>query len=118
MAMMPVWIGSWTFWRATTPGALNSSGRMPSGGDRALAVERLAERVDDAAEERLARTGRETIVPVVRTVSFSLMSEVSPSSTAPTSFSSRLSAMPMIVWPPSPTNSRSSPAMAPFSPST
>ena len=52
--MIPVCSGSLTGWRWTTPGALNSSGRSPSGLDRALAVERVAERVDDPAEEALA----------------------------------------------------------------
>ena len=51
---MPVCSGSFTGWRWTTPGALNSSGRRSVGVDRALAVERVAERVDDAADERLA----------------------------------------------------------------
>ena len=50
---MPVWSGSTTGCRWMTPGALNSSGRR-SRLDRPLAVERVAERVDDAAEERLA----------------------------------------------------------------
>src|SRR3954463_5303211 len=62
IALMPVCSGSFTGWRCTTPGALNSTGRG-SGGlvgprlgrlDRPLAVERVAERVDDAAEQGLA----------------------------------------------------------------
>src|SRR4051795_238036 len=70
--LMPVWSGSFTPWRSMTPGALNSSGRnssvsigppppsgLPGGADlvrldRPAAVERIAERVDDPAEERLA----------------------------------------------------------------
>ena len=54
IALMPVCSGSFTGWRATTPGALNSSGRRLGRLDRALAVERVAERVDDAADQRLA----------------------------------------------------------------
>ena len=54
IALMPVCIGSFTGWRWTTPGALNSAGRNSVGVDLALAVERLAERGDDAAEQRVA----------------------------------------------------------------
>ena len=54
IALIPVCNGSFTGCRAITPGALNSSGRVSVGLDRALAVERTAERVDDAAEQRLA----------------------------------------------------------------
>ena len=53
IALRPVWSGSTTGCRWMTPGALNSSGRRV-GLDRPLAVERVAERVDDAAEEPLA----------------------------------------------------------------
>ena len=51
---MPVWSGSFTGWRSTTPGALNSSGRVSVVSIGALAVERVAERVDDAADQRVA----------------------------------------------------------------
>ena len=54
IALMPVCIGSSTGWRWTTPGALNSAGRVCGGVHVALAVERVAERVDDAAEQLLA----------------------------------------------------------------
>ena len=54
MALMPVCSGSLTGWRSTTPGALNSTGRNCAGLDGALVVERLAERVDDAADQGLA----------------------------------------------------------------
>ncbi len=43
-----------TGWRWTTPGALNSAGRVCVDRDRALAVERAAERIDDAPEQLLA----------------------------------------------------------------
>ena len=54
IAFRPVCIGSLTGWRWTTPGALNSAGRVSVVSIVALAVERVAERVDDAAEQRLA----------------------------------------------------------------
>ena len=54
IALMPVWSGSFTGWRSTTPGALNSSGRRSRGSIGGAAVERVAERVDDAAEQALA----------------------------------------------------------------
>ena len=54
IAFRPVCIGSFTGWRWTTPGALNSAGRRLGRLDVALAVERVAERVDDAAEQGLA----------------------------------------------------------------
>ena len=54
IALIPVWSGSFTGWRSTTPGALNSSGRRSLGLDRRTAVERVAERVDDAADQRVA----------------------------------------------------------------
>ena len=54
MALMPVWTGVSTDLRTMTPGAMRSTGRVCRRGDRALVVERAAERVDDAAEQRLA----------------------------------------------------------------
>ena len=54
IALMPVCSGSVTGWRWTTPGALNSAGRVSVVSIVALAVERVAERVDDAAEQRVA----------------------------------------------------------------
>ena len=52
--LRPVCSGCVTGCRWITPGALNSSGRLLGGLDRPLAVERVAERVDDAAEHPLA----------------------------------------------------------------
>src|SRR5947208_2893398 len=49
IALMPVESGSFTGCRCTTPGALNSSVRYSC----ASIVERIAERVDDAAQQRL-----------------------------------------------------------------
>ena len=54
IALMPVWTGVSTDLRTMTPGAIRSTGRVFVDGDRALVVERPAERVDDAAEQRLA----------------------------------------------------------------
>ena len=54
IAFRPVCSGSVTGWRWTTPGALNSAGRVSVGLDVALAVERVAERVDDAAQQGVA----------------------------------------------------------------
>ena len=54
IALMPVCSGSFTGWRAMMPGALISMRRVSRRLDRALAVDRQAERVDDAAEQRLA----------------------------------------------------------------
>ena len=51
---MPVWSGSLTGWRLTTPGALNSSRRFSEAWSGPLAVERDAERVDDAADQLVA----------------------------------------------------------------
>ena len=53
IAFRPVWSGSFTGWRSTTPGALNSSGRR-SDDSIGPAVDRVAERVDDAADQRVA----------------------------------------------------------------
>ena len=54
IALMPVASGSWTDLRCITPGAWSSSGAAGVGLDLAEAVDRGAERVDDAAEEVVA----------------------------------------------------------------
>ena len=54
IALRPVCIGSCTERRGMMPGALTSTRRRSVALDRALAVDRVAERVDDAAEEALA----------------------------------------------------------------
>ena len=61
MALMPVYSGSFTGWRSTTDGAWTSSVRRSVGADVALAVERPAERVDDAAEEPVADGDRQDL---------------------------------------------------------
>ena len=59
MALMPVCSGSCTGLRPTMPGAWISMRRGSVAGDRALAVDRLAERVHDAPEQRVADGHRE-----------------------------------------------------------
>ena len=54
IAFRPVWSGSFTGWRWTTPGRLELERPALGGLDRALAVDRVAERVDDAADQRVA----------------------------------------------------------------
>ena len=52
--LMPVCSGSSTGCRPAMPGAIDSTGRSCVGDDRALVVDRLAQRVDHAADHRLA----------------------------------------------------------------
>ncbi len=54
IALRPVCSGSVTGWRWTTPGALNSAGRVSLVSMSPLPSSGLAERVDDAAQQRLA----------------------------------------------------------------
>ena len=54
IALMPVCSGSLTGWRRMIPGALISIRRSLGRFDRALVVDRLAEGVDDAAEQAFA----------------------------------------------------------------
>ena len=55
MALMPVWSGSCTGLRPVMPGAWTSRRRGSDVGDRALAVDRLAEGVDHPAEQARRR---------------------------------------------------------------
>ena len=54
MALMPVCSGSSTGWRSATPGAVDSTSRRAAGDDRPLVVDRLAQRVDHAADHGVA----------------------------------------------------------------
>ena len=54
MALIPVWRGSLTGWRPTMPGACTSMRRVSCRVDRALAVDGLAQCVDDAAQQGVA----------------------------------------------------------------
>jgi hypothetical protein len=51
IALRPVCTGWLTDWRAITPGATFSIGEVQRGIDRALAVDRIAERIDHAADQ-------------------------------------------------------------------
>ena len=97
IAFSPVCIGSVTGWRCTTPGALNSAGRVSVDLDVALAVERATERVDDPAQHLLADGDLQQFARAL-TVSPSEMCSHSPNSTAPTLSDSRFSARPVTPW--------------------
>ena len=93
MALMPVCSGSSTDLRSMTPGAMRSSGfrlsvaigpLSSSGWPRGFTTRPII----------ASPTGTDMMVRVRRTVSPSLTAVYSPSSTAPTWSSSRLSAMP------------------------
>ena len=51
--LIPVWRAVSTSWRSMTPGAIRSTGESFRS-NRAFAVDRLTERVDDAANECVA----------------------------------------------------------------
>ena len=76
MALMPVCSGSLTGCRSATPGAMISTGRRSVGDDRALAVERVAQRIDHAAEHGRRRPARSSSRPVLRTSSPSVIVQV------------------------------------------
>ena len=94
IALMPVCSGSFTGWRATTPGALNSIGRVsvvsigpwPSSGLPSGSTMRPIS---------ASPTGTLATRPVRRTGSPSLTCSHSPKSAAPTLSSSRLNASPV-----------------------
>ena len=54
IALMPVWTGVSTDWRTMTPGAMRSTGRVFVVAIGPLSSSGRPERVDDAAEQRLA----------------------------------------------------------------
>ena len=97
IALMPVWSGSFTGWRWTTPGALNSSGRLsvvsigpaPSSGLPSGSTTRPIS---------ASPTGTDMTSPVRRTVEPSLIFSHSPNSTAATLSSSRFRARPVTPW--------------------
>jgi hypothetical protein len=94
MALMPVCTGSFTGCRSTTPGALNSSGRVSAdsiGGPPSTGwPSGLTMRPISASP-----TGTLAMRPVRRTVCPSFTSCQSPKSAVPTLSSSRLNAMPV-----------------------
>ena len=61
MALMPVCIGSPTGWRSATPGARNSTGRGFGRVERSLAVERAAQRIEHATDDRIADWHRQQL---------------------------------------------------------
>ncbi len=93
IALMPVWSGSFTGWRSTTPGALNSSGRVssvligppPSSGRPSGSTTRPSS---------ASPTGTLATRPVRLTGSPSFTCSHSPNSAVPTLSSSRLNARP------------------------
>ncbi len=97
MALRPVCSGSFTGWRSTTPGALNSSGRNsvvsiggpPSSGLPSGSTTR---------PRNCSPTGTRMTWPVRRTVSPSLILSHSPKSTTATLSSSRFRARPVTSW--------------------
>ena len=94
IALMPVMSGSFTGWRATTPGALNSSGRVSS----ASIAPRPSSGLPSGSTTRpssASPTGTLATLPVRRAGSPSLTFSHSPKSAAPTSSSSRLKARPV-----------------------
>ena len=70
IARMPVCSGCLTGWRCTTAGATFSIVRKRVVFDRALAVDRLAERIDDAAEQRFADGHRRDAAGAAHFVAF------------------------------------------------
>ena len=70
MALMPVCSGSRTGWRSITPGAMRSIGSA-AGGDGALAVQRLAQRIYHAAHHGVAhRRGHDRVGALDRVALF------------------------------------------------
>ena len=70
IAFRPVCTGVLTGCRWTTPGALNSAGRVSDGVDLALVVERAPERVDHASQQRLAHRDLEQLSGALHGVAF------------------------------------------------
>src|ERR1700741_5283910 len=94
IAFRPVWSGSFTGWRWTTPGALNSAGRVVS-----VVMSPLPSSGWPSGEtmrpSRPSPTGISSSLLVRLTVSPSTIRSQGPNSTAPTLSDSRLSARPV-----------------------
>src|SRR5579864_543051 len=97
IALMPVASGSFTGWRAMTPGALNSSGRcsLDSIGPRPSSGLPSGSTTRPSSP---SPTGTLATRPVRRTGSPSLTFSHSPKSATPTWSSSRLNARPTTPW--------------------
>ena len=94
IALMPVWSGSSTGWRWTTPGALNSAGRFSDDSMSPLPSSGLPSG-STMRPSSSSPTGISSRSPVRLTVSPSSILSQSPNSTAPTLSDSRLSARPV-----------------------
>ena len=108
IAFRPVWSGSVTGWRNTTPGALRSRGISVSSPAMAPCPSRGVPRGFTTLPSIFSPTLIEAILPVLRTVIPSLTSSVGPRRTAPTLSSSRFITTPITPL----SNSSSSPASA------
>src|SRR6266576_3317738 len=97
IALIPVCSGSFTGWRWTTPGALNSSGRRSSVSIAPWPSRGLPSG-STTRPSRAGPTGTEATRPVRRTGSPSLILSHSPKSATPTLSSSRLNASPTTPW--------------------
>src|SRR5580658_4157931 len=97
IAFSPVSIGSRTGWRCTTPGALNSTGRVPEGRMSPLPSKGLPSG-STIRPSISSPTGISKSRLVRRTVSPSTTFSQSPNITAPTLSDSRLSASPVTSW--------------------
>src|SRR4051812_31647515 len=94
IALMPVCSGSTTGWRWTTPGALNSAGRVSEYSISPLPSSGLPSG-STMRPSRPSPTGISSSVPVRLTVSPSTILSQSPNSTAPTLSDSRFRARPV-----------------------
>src|SRR5215216_6678000 len=94
IALSPVWSGSFTGWRWTTPGALNSAGRVSDVSMSPLPSSGLPSG-STMRPSRPSPTGISSRRFVRLTVSPSTMCTQGPNSTAPTLSDSRLSARPV-----------------------
>src|SRR3954451_14727979 len=97
MALRPVCTGSSTGWRCTTPGALNSAGRVSEGSMSPLPSTGLPSG-SPIRPSRPSPTGISRRRFVRLTVSPSTMCSHWPNSTAPTLSASRFSARPVTSW--------------------
>src|SRR4051795_7514225 len=97
IALSPVWSGSFTGWRWTTPGALNSAGRVSDVSMSPLPSSGLPSG-STMRPSRPSPTGISSRRFVRLTVSPSTMCSQGPNSTAPTLSDSRLSARPVTSW--------------------
>ena len=94
IALMPVCSGSETGWRPVMPGAWISMRRVVGVDQRTLAVDRLAERVHDATEQRVADGHDQDATGRANDLLLFDACRPSPRTTAPIVSSSRFIARP------------------------